>query len=56
MNLQEDSPYDGIRNIVDQTLISVDISNLGACNYASDSALYNLGGIVNGDDQDTVQA
>lgn len=55
MNLDTNAK-DNIRNVVDTSLISVDIKNLGACNYATDSALYNLGGIVpSSDAQDTQQ-
>lgn len=41
--------------IVDTSLISVDVKNLGACNYATKAALYNVGGIVDGDKDNTSQ-
>lgn len=37
-----------LKGAIDATLISVDIKNLGACNYATDSAFYNVGGIIDG--------
>ena len=44
-----------IKGVVDASLISVDIKNLGACNYATDSAFYNVGGIMDGNKDNTNQ-
>ena len=44
-----------IKGVVDASLISVDIKNLGACSYATDSAFYNVGGIIDGDEKNTNQ-
>ena len=44
-----------IKGVVDASLISVDIKNLGACNYATDSAFYNVGGIIDGNKDNTNQ-
>jgi hypothetical protein len=34
--------------MIGKSMIAVDVSNLGACNYATNSAIYNIGGIQDG--------
>jgi hypothetical protein len=36
-------------NSNETSLISVDVKNLGACNYATERGLYSVGGIVSPD-------